>query len=277
MKKIGFIDHYLHEWHADNMPDWIFDVSGGEMKVCYAWAEIDSPREEGLTNKAWAEKMEIELCATQGEVVEKSDYLIVLSPDNAERHVDLCRLPLLSGKPTFVDKTFAPGLDEARKIVGNAKNTPFFTCSALRYDTGLQEKNKNGIKAADCRGPGDFKMYTIHLLEPLYMLMGKAKHVLATGEASAPTLLYDFGKDRCAVFNFFDYDVGFSTALRYEDGSCAVLSFDSDFFKAFTADLVRFFETGKPPVNIEDTMEIMAMLDAGKKAVSDSGSWISIE
>lgn len=277
MKKIGFIDHYLHEWHADNMPDWITEASGGKMKVCYAWGEIDSPNEDGLTNKAWAEKMGIELCATQEEVIEKSDCLIVLSPDNAERHVDLCRLPLVSGKPVFVDKTFATGLDDAKKIVENAKDTPFFTSSSLRYDTELKTVNKSNIKLVDCRGPGEFDIYAIHMLEPLYILMGKAKRVLAAGEAGAPTLLYDFGRDRRAVINFFDYDVGFSTALRYDDGSCLTLSFDSDFFKAFASEVVWFFESGKPPVNIEDTMEIMSMLDSGKKAVSDRGTWINIE
>jgi len=277
MKKIGFIDYYLHEWHADNIPDWILEASDKKMKVCYAWGEIDSPNEGGLTNKAWADKMGIELCATQEEVIEKSDYLMVLSPDNAERHVDLCRLPLVSGKPTFIDKTFATGLDEAKVIVKNAKNTPFFTCSALRYDTGLQSVNKTDISAADCRGPGAFKTYAIHLLEPMYILMGKAKRVLAIGETSAPALLYDFGENRSAVFNFFDYDVGFSTALRYKDGSCATLSFDSEFFKTFTAALVEFFKTGEPPVRIEDTIDIMSMLDAGKKAVSATGTWINIE
>jgi len=277
MKKIGFIDHYLHEWHADNIPDWILEASNLKMMVCYAWGEVDSPREDGLANKAWADKMGIELCSSQEEVIEKSDCLIVLSPDNAERHVDLCRLPLVSGKPTFVDKTFAPGLNEAKEIVENAKDTPFFTSSALRYDTGLQAINKKDIVTVNCRGPGELNTYTIHMLEPLHILMGKAKRVLATGGAIAPTLLYDFGDDRSAVINFFDYDVGFSTALRYKDGSCATLSFDSEFFKTFTGELIKFFKTGEPPVKIEDTMEIMSMLDAGKKAASNTGSWINIE
>ena len=43
MKKIGFIDYFLHEWHSDNIPAWVHEASGGEMKVCYAWGEVDSP------------------------------------------------------------------------------------------------------------------------------------------------------------------------------------------------------------------------------------------
>ena len=115
MKKIGFIDYYLHEWHADNMPAWIHNASDGKMKVCYAWGEIDNPHDGGKTNKEWAKEMDVELCSSQEEVIDKSDYLVVLSPDNAERHVDLCKLPLVSGKPVFIDKTFAAGLDEAKQ------------------------------------------------------------------------------------------------------------------------------------------------------------------
>ncbi|MDR2569483.1 MAG: Gfo/Idh/MocA family oxidoreductase [Oscillospiraceae bacterium] len=276
MKKIGFIDYYLHEWHADNMPAWILEASNGEMKVCYAWGEIDSPLDGGLTNKAWAEKMDIELCATQEEVIEKSDYLVVLSPDNPERHVDLCKSALTSGKPTFVDKTFAVGLEDAKQIVENAKDTPYFTCSALRYDTELQTIKKTDIEAINCRGPGLFDIYTIHMLEPLYMMMGKAKRVLALGSDSAPTLLYDYTDGCNAVLSFFDYEVGFSTAIRYTDGSCANLLFNSEYFKAFAADLVKFFKTGVPPVSIEDTLDIMAMIDAGRKAVSNPGVWTKI-
>ena len=277
VKKIGFIDHYLHEWHADNMPVWLDEVSNGEMKVCYAWGEIDSPNEDSLTNKAWADKMNIELCSSQEEVIEKSDCLMVLSPDNPERHPDLCRLPLLSGKPTFIDKTFAVGLDDAKQIVEKAKETPFFTCSALRYDTELKAVKKADIETIASRGPGMFDVYVIHMLEPLYMLMGKAKRVIALGIASAPTLFYDYGNDKNAVLSFFNYDVGFSTAVRYKDGKCTTLSFESEFFKAFTADLMEFFKTGTPPVRIEETLDIMSMLDAGRKAASNRGVWTSIE
>lgn len=28
MKKIGFIDYFLDEWHANNYPDWIRETAG---------------------------------------------------------------------------------------------------------------------------------------------------------------------------------------------------------------------------------------------------------
>ena len=44
--KIGFIDYYLDEWHANNYPEWIKEASGGEMTVGYAFAETASPHRQ---------------------------------------------------------------------------------------------------------------------------------------------------------------------------------------------------------------------------------------
>ena len=40
MKKIGFIDYYLSEWHANNYPDFIKKLTD-DYEVAYAWAEKD--------------------------------------------------------------------------------------------------------------------------------------------------------------------------------------------------------------------------------------------
>ena len=55
MMKIGFIDYYLDEWHANNYPAMIDRASGGDMKVTYAYGMIDSPI-GGMTTDAWCEK-----------------------------------------------------------------------------------------------------------------------------------------------------------------------------------------------------------------------------
>ena len=42
MKKIGFVDYYISEWHANNYPEWIKRANeklGTDYLVSYAWAE----------------------------------------------------------------------------------------------------------------------------------------------------------------------------------------------------------------------------------------------
>ena len=115
MFSIGFIDYFLDEWHANNFPGWIRELSGGAMAVTHAYAMIDSPK-GGRGTVKWCDDMGIQRCDTIEEAIAHCDGLIVLSPDNVEMHEQLCEKPLRSGKPVYVDKVFAPDLATAKRI-----------------------------------------------------------------------------------------------------------------------------------------------------------------
>lgn len=120
MKRVGLIDYYLDNWHASNLPTWFDDETKGEYKICHAWGSLnpDGSKKEGEASKpsdVWCAEHGIELCANALEVVEKSDVLMVLSPNNPEQHLSLCQEALASGKRTYVDKTFAPDTATAKK------------------------------------------------------------------------------------------------------------------------------------------------------------------
>ena len=114
--KIGFIDYYLDEWHANTYPARLKELSNGEMEVAYAFAEIDSPLPDGMTTDEWCRKNDIQRVDSIEKLVELSDGIVVLSPDNCERHEQLCRIPLASGKRCYVDKAFAPDGETANMV-----------------------------------------------------------------------------------------------------------------------------------------------------------------
>ncbi len=174
MIKIGLIDYFLDEWHADNYPKWIHDASGGEVEVLYAWGEIDSPRLGGLTNQEWTAKNNIRLCSSMDEVIELSDGICVLAPDNPETHERLCARPLMSGKPTFIDKTFAPDRASAERIfnVADRYSTPCYTSSALRFADEYQGIDAGQINFLSSTGGGNHVNYLIHQIEPLVLILG---------------------------------------------------------------------------------------------------------
>ena len=70
VKKIGFIDYYLDEWHANNYPAWIKEASNGEYEVAYAYGEIDSPL-GGRTTAAWCADMGVEQVESIDTLIEK--------------------------------------------------------------------------------------------------------------------------------------------------------------------------------------------------------------
>ena len=196
---IGFIDYYLDEWHANNYPQMLSEASGGELTVKYAYAVKDKPN--GMTTDEWCEKYGVIKCKSIEELVEKSDGIAVLSPDNCELHEELSRLPLMSKKPTYIDKTFAPTAAAAKRIfaIGESENTPCWSTSALRFAAEYGELADKNIKAAALIGPLDFETYSIHLLEPLMMLMkADAKRVIAVKGTEWHTLSVEFCDGRAA-------------------------------------------------------------------------------
>lgn len=279
MKKIGFIDYYLDEWHANNYPEFIKKAAGDELVVAYAYAEIDSPK-GGLTTDQWCEKFGVQRLNSIEEVVEKSDCLIVLSPDNPERHLDLCQLPLASGKRTYVDKTFAPTKAIAEELVSIAEknNTPFFSTSALRFATEMDQIKKGEISFINSRGPGVFEIYTIHQLEPIVMLMGSdAKRVMSVGTKEAPALLIEFeGGHRALLSLFNSWDVNFSMNIAYADGTFGSISSMNSYFDNFIVQMCDFFKTGDVKADPKETIAIMGIIESGAKALAKPLEWINV-
>lgn len=277
MIKIGFIDYHLDEWHANNYPKFIAQQFGDEFKVAYAYAEKD--KEGGLTTDEWCAQFGVERCATIAEVVEKSDCIIVLSPDNPERHLDLCREPLASGKRVYVDKTFALTKDIAKEIVaiGEANNTPFFSTSALRFSNELADVPREGICFINSRGPGRFDTYAIHQIEPIVVLMGsEVKRIMSVG-SGYETMVIEFSNGRRAVMSHYDWKgIDFEMVVNYEDGSIYKVPQMSGYFDNFINKLCTFFKTGETFADHAETVSVMGIIEAGNKALAHPGEWIEV-
>lgn len=278
MKKVGFIDYYLNEWHADNYPKWISDNSYGEYEVQYAWAAIDCPFPGMKSNKQWAEEHKIELCATMEEVIAKSDVLIVLSPDNAEQHEKLSRLPLQSGKRVYIDKTFANDRATAKRIfdVADKYKSVCFSTSALRFASEYVTAKKDGLIALNSWGPGNYETYSIHQIEPIVVLMGtKAQRVMHIGNDKLPGLIIEFEGNRFATM--FNYDKGspFMMNLAFNDEN-RLIQVQSDFFQEFIKAMLNFFETGDIKASHEETLTVISIREAGFKAAENPGTWIDV-
>jgi len=277
MKKIGFIDYYLDEWHANQYPGWIKDASGGAMEVAFAYAVKDA--EHGLTNWEWCAKHGVMWCDTIEEVIAQSDYLIVLSPDNPEQHEALAELPLASGKPTYLDKTFAPDRAAALRLFERAAqhHTPLYSSSALRYADEFGEIERAGIRVIASLGPGSFENYSIHQIEPVVALMGTdVKRIMFIGTEAAPALLIEFAGGRQATIQQPGPGCPFMMAVNYDSGTCRVVQPVSDYFQRFIQDLVAFFETGQVSVPPAETVAIMSIIENGQIAAKQPYRWIDL-
>ena len=282
--KIGFIDYYLDEWHANNYPAWIRDASrkaGLDFEITYAWAETDRPG--GLNTADWCRKFGIGQLAALDDLVDRSDCLLVLSPDNPERHEDLARLALLSGKPVYIDKTFAPGLAAGQRLFDLAEQhqTPLFSSSALRFAQELAawpngQVNPATLEFVATLGPGQYSNYAVHQLEMIVALLGPgARRIKSLSTGHARTLTLDFADGRRARMTQMA-NLPFQLALQLAGGESFFIGQCSDYFPRLIDAILRFFQTGCAPVPRAETLSIMALIEAGQQALTAEDTWIAV-
>lgn len=279
MIKIGFIDFYLDEWHANNYPKWIQEQSellGIPFKVAYAWE--DHAREGGLSGKEWCAKFGVELLESREAVCEKSDVIVVLSPDNAEEHERLGREALMSGKPVYMDKTFAPDLAAAVRMfeLAEANGTRLCSTSALRCSRCLDNvKGDDGIQYFAVTGPGRLDNYAVHQLEMIVCTMGsKAKRVMLAGGSAGRQLIIDYGKGRYASMTQLP-TLEFQCHVAWNDGHGETLT-PVDYFPNFIGEMLRFFAGGAPVAPREETLAVMGLMEAAVAAQRHPGEWVKV-
>ena len=278
MLRIGFIDYFLDEWHANNYPDLIRRqgrAAGIAADVCFAWASIDKPN--GLTTRAWCEAHGVTLCESQEQLVEASDALIVLSPDHCQMHESLAQLALQSGKPVYIDKTFSPDVASGQRMFDLAQrcNTPLCSSSALRFAPELAPYlHDAGVSFVATTGPGSPDTYLVHQAEMVVALLGDAPgRVLMTGGGQTWQVLADYGDRQAAMLQMPCQE--FTLSLSLPNGDSRLLR-PSGFFDGLAASMLSFFHTGIPPVSRTQTMAVMALLEAAGQAASAPGEWIPV-
>lgn len=282
MKKIGFIDYFLDEWHANNYPLWIADPRHKmRYEVGVAWAAMDKPG--GLPTAEWCAKFGVAQASSQEELIEKSDCIVVLSPDHPEQHEALSELALKSGKPVYVDKTFATNRAAAERMFRLAEQhgTPMYSTSALRYAAELDWLKENEMAQADvefvsARGPGVFENYAIHQIEMIVAAMGTgAQRAIAHGTDAAQVVVYEYTGGRCSIVNHLPWS-GFSLTVQDQCAKGASLAIVENFWDGFVDALLLFFDTGVPAVPKAETCEAIAMYEAGRKALEKPGVWVDV-
>ena len=266
MRSIGFVDFYLDEWHANNYPAWIEAANktlGTDYRVAYAWAE----KESGIGTAAWCEKFGATPCTTVEELCEKSDAIIILAPSDPDKHLEYARRVFPCGKRVYVDKTFAPNYREASEIFELSKkyNTPFFSTSALRYATELDE-------ISDVRhlmitgGGGNLEEYIIHQAEMAVKLTGiHSASVNASAQGDQRVIgVKGEGRngDPVAITFLYAPALPFSVCVETTEGKSVYRAIKSDFFVLLLTDILRFFENGEPPFDPVETLAVMALRDA---------------
>lgn len=280
MKKIGFVDYYISEWHANNYPNWFKEANeklGYDYEVAYFWAEEDLSPVDNVTSAQWAEKMGIQQLSTIEELCEKSDVIVILAPSSPETHLRYAEAVLPYGKPTYIDKTFAPDLETTQKIFDIAKKygTPFFSTSALRYAEEL--KAFDSVKNVIVTGGGRlFEEYLVHPCEMAVALLKKRVVKVKTEKIGKQYFCRAICEGGNEIGIVFAETLGYSITGEFENGNVVYKNVTSSFFLNLISDILTFFEKGNTPFDTTETVEVMRLRAGLIEAQNNCGEWLEV-
>ena len=288
MKKIGIIDNYISNFHSNTYYTLFEKIANEEgLEPCvithiYAVTEVSPSTKE--TTDEWCARTGAKRCDTIEEVCESVDAIMVLAPNNPELHPELTKAPLASGKPVYVDKTFAPDYKTAREIAdyGKANGANFWSSSAVRFDPVMEEYLNNPeslVKSAVVAGPNVFEIYSIHLIELINTVMkAGAKTVQCLSGGKNLIFKLDFKDGRSAFYHqLIRANMPFTLFLDTEAERGVKLECGEAFWRGFARALMEYFYTGTPVIDIESTVECIAVRTAMMKAMENVGAVIEVE
>ena len=281
MKTIGLVDYFLDEYHAHEAFNSIKRYNAehnADWRIACAFAEMD--KEGGLSTAEFCKMHNIKAASSIDELVSEVDGIMILSPDNSEKKESLAaRVMACGNKPVFMDKTFTDSYASALRIFDMAKRskTPLCSSSSLRFASELKEYSE--CRSVLAFGSGvNMEDYAVHYLEIAISCMGigiSSVRWEARGEQEWVHLCYTDGRRATLVISMGEY-LGFHVFLADKGGKTADLAISSPIFYNQMQDTVRFFETGKPSFDKEETLELMRARDAILESKAGGGVPVNI-
>jgi hypothetical protein len=231
------------------------------------------------------QKYGVELVNSIEELCQKVDAVLLESVDGRP-HLNQVRPVLKAGKRVFIDKPFAASYADAREIVrlARAANVAFFSSSSLRYAADVQAIRKSdkhgGITGAFTYGPENFEphhpdlfWYGIHAVEMLYTLMGPGcESVTRVKSEGGDTVTGKWKDGRLGTMRGITQgkqDYG-AVAFGMKATLTTPLPMKAD-YRPLLVEIVKFFHTGVPPIQPEETLEIMAFMEAADLSKARGG------
>ena len=71
-------------------------------------------------------------------------------------------------------------------------------------------------------------------------------------------------------------ELGFELTVADKENNAKVYPIESDFFKLFIDAMIKFFDTGDVPVLPEQTIDVIAIREAGAKALENPFVWVEV-
>lgn len=267
------------------------DVYGGYKIVAaypYGSNSIALSRERIPVYTAEIQKQGVQITASIRQLLEQVD-VVLLETNDGRLHKEQALEVFRAGKPVFIDKPVAASLKDAKEIFTAASQykVPVFSSSALRFQQTVQDiqSGKYGkVIGADTFSPAflepshpDLFWYGIHGVESLFALMGKGCISVErrfTNDGDFVTAEWQDG--RTGTFRGLRTGkTDFGGTCYCEKGIVELGTFTG--YESLLQQITKFFASGESPVTKEETLEIIAFLEAAEKSKLTGGKPVRLK
>ena len=266
-----------------NDPKAVGDLADMTVVAAYPGGSPDLPASWDRVKKYSDELrgMDVEIVDSIDELLKRVDAVLLESVDGRP-HLAQARPVIAAGKPLFIDKPMAASLADALEIFRLAKENgvPCFSSSSLRFASGISETRAGETfgKVRSCTAWSplnlephhpDLFWYGIHGVEILYSVMGPGCEEVTR---VAPDKVVGVWKD--GRRGTFVAGKGYGATVEGEKGEGKVGKYAG--YKPLVVEIAKFFKTGKPPVDADETLEILAFMEAADESKRLGGKPVRI-
>jgi hypothetical protein len=236
------------------------------------------------------DKYGVEFVDTIEELCRLVDAVILASVDG-RIHLKQVRPVFAAKKRVFIDKPVAASYAEAAEIVKLSRESgvPFFSSSSLRFANDVQALKHNqklgALIGAFAYGPSptephhpDLVWYGIHAVETLYTLMGAGCETVTRVHTDGADILVGKWRDgRTGIMRGTRAGKQDYGAVAFgEKATLATTPPMKVDYRGLLVEIVKFFQTGAPPIPPEETLEMMAFMLAADLSKARGGAPVKI-
>ncbi|MCL6257813.1 Gfo/Idh/MocA family oxidoreductase [Aquiflexum sp. TKW24L] len=211
--------------------------------------------------------------------------VVLLETNDGKLHLEQALEVFKAGKRMFIDKPMTASLKDAKAIFEASQKykIPVFSASSLRYITGIDKIDKSTVIGASTFSPAELEpshpdlfWYGIHGVETLFTVMGTgcASVVrVSTNDTDVVTGIWEDGR----VGTFRGTRTGkhdYGGTVFTQNGNVVLGPYAG--YEPLLLDIVKYFETGIVPVQPEETLEILAFMEAADISKKLGGKPVSV-
>jgi predicted dehydrogenase len=229
----------------------------------------------------------VKLTGSIEELLSETDVILLVTNDG-RMHLEQALPVIQAGKPMFIDKPMTASLKDAITIFDEAKrhNVPVFSSSSLRFMESAQAaaRGEHGkVLGATTWSPApiekthpDLFWYGIHGVETLFTVMGQGCDRVSRFHSDGADVVVGVWSDgRTGSFRGIrEGRQDYGGIVFAEKGNVPIGPFGG--YKPMLIEIARFFETGKLPFNQQETLEILAFMEAADESKKLNGASVKL-